>query len=513
VPDSCTQSNQEEFMHSLRNYLLGILLLALSSFAVGQTCAPPTYGCARSDLIKTNNLNPPPVVSQKNAVVTPSDFRLPIVRATDGAMWSKKTLTVTNSGSNGDNIFNVDDTYVLVVDGGGWTYPLAFSPSTLHTLNTSAWKIGTNQVRWAGTSSFSRVNRSVLYTIPSGTTPIKGVNPNGSTLYKITLAGTSSITASGVPVFDFAKCPGMRNPYGIGNGIWHSVLTVSKGDTRFAVALSNQGGQNSGTDIVVYDAPSGHCYRYDTAHARLCISTGCMPMSLSDEYKIHEVYMSLDGKYLRITIGSCITSGCLNTSGTVPYIWQIGTTEVTRCTDSAGNTACTGHMVEGYSHLYNSLYWPIVGRRLMSDPLSYGMLNTAPVLSPRSDQHYSNNAADNNDTNPIWVTNVQNIRTKFGGAGCNKTGNLYFGCTFPAPLYGEVFGITSHGGYIRAAHTYNSGSSAYFNCSNTIGSVSQSGRFFAWSSDWLNTLGIDNFGRHRCDVFIVDLAAAQGATH
>jgi hypothetical protein len=149
----------------------------------------------------------------------------------------------------------------------------------------------------------------------------------------------------------------------------------------------------------------------------------------------------------------------------------------------------------------------------LSDPLSYGLMNTTPTLNPGSDEHYSNNAANIYDTNPIWVTNMQNIRTKFGGAGCNKTGNLYLGCAFPGPLYGEVFAITNHGGYIRAAHTYNSGSSAYFNCYATIGAVSQTGRFFAWTSDWLNTLGTDDRGRHRCDVFIVDLGAAQGATH
>src|SRR5581483_1553335 len=484
-----------------------------SSLSTATTsCAPPTYGCARSDLIKTNNLNPPPVVSKKNVKVTPSDFKLAIVRATDGGLLFNRTLTTTMSGSNGDNIFNVDDTYVLVIDQYGSTYPLAFSPSTLQVLNTSAWNVGSNQVRWTGTSSFSRVNRALVFAVPAKDTTIPGVNADGTTLYKIMLSGTSSITATGTPVFDFANCNGMPNPYNIGKGLWRSVLTVSKGDRRVAGAFSNQGGQNTATDIVVYDAPSGQCYRYDTAHGKLCISTGCMPMSMPDEFKIHEVYMSLDGNYMRIAISSCITSGCGQIPGTVPYIWQIGTTNVTRCDNSSHNTACTGHMAEGYSHMYNSIVWPTAGKRLYSDPMSYSLINSTPTLTPRSDEHYSNNAADNNDTYPIWVTNIQNIHTKFGGAGCNTSGNIYESCTFPRPLYGEVFGITNGGGYIRAAHTYNTGSSYYFNCSNNIGAVSQTGRFFAWTSDWLNTLGTDEQGRHRCDVFIVNLAAAQGAT-
>jgi hypothetical protein len=140
-------------------------------------------------------------------------------------------------------------------------------------------------------------------------------------------------------------------------------------------------------------------------------------------------------------------------------------------------------------------------------------VNSTPKLVPNTDTHFSNNASDPNDTYPYWVTNVQNVRTNFGGAGCNTTGNLYAGCTFPGPLYGEIFGITQHGGYIRAAHSYNSGASPYFNCANTIGSVSQTGKFFAWTSDWLTTLGRDSSGHYRCDVFVVKLDAQQGATN
>jgi len=47
------------------------------------------------------------------------------------------------------------------------------------------------------------------------------------------------------------------------------------------------------------------------------------------------------------------------------------------------------------------------------------------------------------------------------------------------------------------------------NCQNTIGAVSQSGEFFAWSSD---CRGKDSNNHNRCDVFIVNLAAAQGAS-
>ena len=512
-----------------RLFFVMMMVLGLSTFAFTQgedttvdassngtvSCGPPTYSCARNDLIDSNNLNPPPSVANgKNTIVTPSDFKLPIVRVTDKNTYANKSLTVTLSGSDGDNIFNTDDSYLLVIDGGGWRYPVSFSPSTLQVLNTSAWQIGTNQVRFSGSGSFSRSTRNIVYAVPGKSTSITGVNGNGSALYKLTLSGTASITATGTKVFDFATCQGMPNPYDIGHGIWNSVLTVSSGDKRFAQAFSNQsGGQNTGTDITVYDAPSGQCYRYDTAHAKLCTSTGCVPMSLSDEFTIHEVYMSLDGNYLRIVFNKCNKGACTEGTNSNPYFWEIGTTNVTRCYSSTSAANCTGHMIEGHSHIYNSTTWPETGKRALSDPLSYSFVNTTPDLSPSTDTHYSNNAADSSDTAPFWVTNVQNVHTSFGGAGCNKTGNVYEGCTFPGPLYGEIFGITQSGGYIRAAHTYNSGSSSGFNCANTIGAISQTGKFFAWTSDWLTTLGKDDKSQYRCDVFVVNLAAAQGATH
>jgi hypothetical protein len=484
---------------------------ARSKTAPAENCAPPNYACARSDLIATHNLNPPPDVSQgKNAIVTPSDFNLPIVRITDGTLFENRTLTETPSGSSGDNIFNTTDTYMVVIDEEGWRYPVSFNPSTMQVGNTSAWNIGANQQRWAGSTSFSRVNANTVFSVMAGTS-IFGVTPNKTTLMRVTLSGTTAIAATAEPVFDFGKCPGMPTPYDEGRGVWRSTLTGSAGDKRFSSAFSNRGGQDTGGDVAVYDAPSGQCYRYDTLHAKLCTASACVPMSLPDEFTVHEVYMSLNGDYLRLVFGKCLKGGCTEDRGAHPYYWQIGTTNVVHCYTSAGTANCAGHQVEGYKHIYNSVGWPATGKRSFSDPLSYTVLNPTPSLTPGTDNHYSNNAANADDSNAVWVTNIQNVHTTFHGAGCKKSGNEYEGCTFPGPLYGEVFGIKQDGGYIRAAHTYNSGASSNFNCADAIGAVSQSGKFFAWTSDWLTSLGRNDNKIHRCDVFVVNLAAQQGA--
>lgn len=139
---------------------------ATSANATTGNCAPPAYSCARSDLITTHNLNPPPNVSQgKNALVTPSDFNLPIVRVTDGSLFEDRTFAETPSASAGDNIFNTNDTYMLITDLDGWRYPVSFNPSTMQVENSSAWTMGKNQQRWAGSSSFSRVDASAVFTV------------------------------------------------------------------------------------------------------------------------------------------------------------------------------------------------------------------------------------------------------------------------------------------------------------------------------------------------------------
>jgi hypothetical protein len=376
--------------------------------------------------------------------------------------------------------------------------------------NTKPWRFGSNQVRWAGTASFSRSDPNTLFAVMNSTS-IPNVATNGTTLFKVTLAGTTAITGQAKTMVDFATCAGMDKPYNTGHGIWHAILTGSAGDQRFSTAFSNnKGGQNTGTDVVVYDAPSGECYHYDTAKAQMCSSTGCAPMSLPDEFTVHEVYMSLDGQYVRVVSNKCMAGGCKQGSPSNPYYWHVGTTDVVRCYNPSHSANCQGHQAEGYSHVYNATGFPTTAKRSFVDPLVASPLNQAPTLVPLTDYHISNNAADVNDTNPIWITNVQNVHSDFREVGCERSGNLYEGCKFPGPLYGEIFGIAQNGGYIRAAHTYNSGSSRNFNCFNTIGSVSQSGRFFAWTSDWLRTLGRDRTNAVRCDVFIVNLAAAQG---
>jgi hypothetical protein len=85
---------------------------------------------------------------------------------------------------------------------------------------------------------------------------------------------------------------------------------------------------------------------------------------------------------------------------------------------------------------------------------------------------------------------------------------------FPAPWYNEIIGVASDGsGKVwRFAHSFISSKSSAFSTKYGVGSVSQDGRFFIFSSDWMGTLGSET-GNKACglattcrgDVFVVQL--------
>jgi len=136
--------------------------------------------------------------------------------------------------------------------------------------------------------------------------------------------------------------------------------------------------------------------------------------------------------------------------------------------------------------------------RLMSQPAAVTTLTGLLPLGIRAplDQHQSWNNADPGDSVPFLSTTWSSSKP------------------FPAPWYNEIIGIASNGsGKVwRFAHSYISAQSQLFATKYGIGSVSQDGRFFLFSSDWMGKLGSQSatvactVGKDcRGDAFIVEL--------
>ncbi len=160
-----------------------------------------------------------------------------------------------------------------------------------------------------------------------------------------------------------------------------------------------------------------------------------------------------------------------------------------------------GHMVEGYTHIYNC-GWPQAGKRLFTDLMSYTLVNAAPTLTTCGPALLimRNDARPYRSGSPMFRMCIQISAEQDVTRAATRTKAA------PSPARStERFSASRKAGTtsVRRAQLQQRVVDE-LDCTNTIGAVSQTGKFFAWSSDWLTTLGKNNDGHYRCDVFIVN---------
>lgn len=462
--------------------------LTLEVSASTVVCGPPTYNCSRTDhgvaqlptsLPNVGNL------AGANTMVTDPAFGNPIVRITDfhtdpGAPLSfARTFVTSSSGSADENLWNTDSTLFVLQSDGGAGYPYDFNPANLHAtrLYPSSYP-SSNGLKLAGSGTWSRVSANLLY-LDVGTT--------------VTSYDFTDRTNPPTPqlVYDFTSSPSCLPP---GFSVtWKTKGGVSAGDTVFAMAYSNHGNQGSAIYAVAYKVGSG-CAMLNTQTGQITGDFGTSgPANINDRWTIHNAKLSKDGNWLIIAATNCLSSSC--SKG--PYFWQIGTTNVTSCGDSG---LCSGHWTEGYTHWVNNNNTPLGNQVIRSfvDPDPQSITHSFPTgIKAPFDQHQSWNNVDPADSVPFIASTWSPL-----------------GKDFPAPWYNEIIGVASDGsGKVwRFAHSYISSRSGVFSTRYAIGSVSQDGRFFLFSSDWMGTLGSEE-GDQTCrlasncrgDVFVLQL--------
>jgi hypothetical protein len=460
--------------------------LSLLVSASGETCGPPAYTCSRSDInIVQVPLAPPSVgnLSGANVIVTDPDFSNPIVRITDAntnpkAGFVNRTYVTTTSGSADDNLWNIDSTLLVVQDTGANSLPFTFNPSTLQAarMYVSSFPL-TNGLMLTG-GIWSRVSANVLYT------------SDGTAIDKYDFTDRTN-PPSQQAVYDFTSSPNCL-PAGF-TQTWSTKGGVSGDDTVFGMAYSNVGGQGSGVYAVVYRIGSG-CSMLNTQTGWVGGDWGAKgTINIADRWTIHNVKLSKDGNWLVISSTTCKSSSC--SEG--PYFWQIGTTNVSSC--GAGGS-CSGHWTEGYTHWVNNNNSPMSNQsiRQFSQATSVSNLTNSfpPGITVPFDQHQSWNNVDPADTLPFlsstWSTTSP----------------------FPAPWYNEIIAVAADGlgKTWRFAHSFITARSQRFSTEYAIGTVSQDGKFFIFSSDWMGKLGSES-GATTCtigsdcrgDVFVVEL--------
>jgi hypothetical protein len=119
-----------------------------------------------------------------------------------------------------------------------------------------------------------------------------------------------------------------------------------------------------------------------------------------------------------------------------------------------------------------------------------------PDITAPLDQHQSWNNVDPADSLPFFSSTWSTTSP------------------YPAPWYNEVIAVAADGSgkTWRFAHTFITAKSQRFSTEYAIGTISQDGRFFILSSDWLGMLGSESgsptctIGKNcRGDVFVVEL--------
>jgi hypothetical protein len=473
----------------MKKLLVFTLVFMLFPLTVWADCAPPNY-CARTDFKTAQVPSPVPNVGNltgANTVVVDPDFNHRILRVTDAKTdpaGPDSAYITTASGFATENIWNTDSTLFLISDTKGAAYPFTFDPQTFRAsrMYVSSFP-STRGMKLPNGGFWSRVNPNILY-ILTGTTIEK---------YDFTDRFTPPTPEL---VYDFTSSPNCL-PAGF-QVTWYSPGGVSADDSVIVLGISGSGAQGTGHQMLAYKVGSG-CRIYNTATGQVTGDWGPTgTINIPDRYKLHAAQMSQDGKWALCGPSACMAN-CSETAS--PYFWDIGTTMV-----NVPKRRLGGHWVSGFSHWVNNDQNHIADqtKRPFFDPSSISsLIQDYPTgMEFPLDQHPSWYNDDPSDSTPFFTATWSTLRP------------------FPAAWYNEVLGITSDGSGIvwRFAHTFITAKSQTFDTRYAIGTVSQDGRYFLLSSDWMGTLGSVNGSRTckvgtncRGDVFIVELSSEAGS--
>lgn len=299
---------------------------------------------------------------------------------------------------------------------------------------------------------------------------------------------------------------------------WSTIGGVSADDDVFVEGFSDAGGQGSAGAIFVaaYKRSANTYYLYNvgtgiisyfkcTGGAGFRCSGGSWQQtilgisSVPDRFLLHNVKVNKSGQWVVIVLEECRFATCSIIPGSLgPYFWQLSTTEpkVNKVT-----THPYGHWTEGYRLFANQQGDPGVnlnGRTFTEPDNQFPLSFYSAPPGPRTegfDSHPSWNYNDGSDTTPICTETVgfdwpyvipwENEVVCYG---TNPDSN----CSTPG--HGLCRNVVK-----RFFHTYNpvtcDQNAGFFSCWG-IGVLSQDGKYYAFTSNWGDTLGSAWQGGH-----------------
>jgi len=302
-----------------------------------------------------------------------------------------------------------------------------------------------------------------------------------------------------------------------GPTVWYAIGGSSTDDDVFVKSFSDEGGQgglgalfvavykrstnvyylyNVGTGIISYQTcQNGTDYR---CSGGTWVQTTVGMTDLPDRYFLHNLKVSKNGQWLLLELDSCAFQTCsIIPGGPGMYVWQLSTTsaKVKKITEHPW-----GHWTTGYNLLVNQDGDTGVNlnARTFADPDNQFPLNYFLFRLPDSmgmENHPSWNYNDGSDTTPV-CTATSGFDWPYAIPWQNEV--ICYG-TNPKPECSSP----GHGACMttvkRFFHTYNPSTCDQdndFNGCYGVGALSQDGKYYAFSSNWADTLGSRSQGGH-----------------
>jgi len=399
-----------------------------------------------------------PAIPEIGSVAHDPDFNTSILRVTGPGFNPQHPDFAYGAGIGGsadENVWNKDSTKFVFEDQGNRVFIMGFDPVNFKTfpLFPGVFPQGTFGIPGGGRGIFSHQG-DIFFEF------------DGTKINQYDFSLSPIVPPAAKLVYDFgAVMPGFTST-------WQSIGGASADSQTFAIALSNSGGQGTGTTIMVYRVGKGW-RRFETHTGIVTGQWGTIgKMVTKDHFTIHNIKLSPGGDYLVVAVGIVDDALAKN-----KHFWNIDTLQLT---EAANFTA--GHFTEGYTHWVNNGGVPFgqYSSRLFTAPTaSKNLITPMPKVKiiPRLDSHLSWNNVGPADEAPFFATTTST----------NTTWQTW---------QHEVLGF-QNGKVYRFCHTFNTGSSPLFSTANAIGCVSQDGKFMLFSSDWQ--------GQTKGDIFIVAL--------
>jgi hypothetical protein len=261
---------------------------------------------------------------------------------------------------------------------------------------------------------FSRATNDLAYTVSP--------NTNGDlAIFSENFSSTSALptvrNGGIVELKDLSTCPGasaLAKASGWSAADWYDGVSASNDDQTFGLVASTTPGQSNTTAVlaIIWNRTKG-CRVYNTGLALSTRGHGTVmgrlgptgPISISEDYYVHNFRLGLDGSWAKITIQSCF-SGCGSYDALI--YWQTGTLQATVGKNNGAQFDC-GHSVIGYSTAVNlcyERYYQNYLSRPVDSPLNWSSL---PAISPSQtdltgfDQH---GTWPSGEGSPVYSTTV-----------------------------------------------------------------------------------------------------------